>query len=40
MEANKRVAKYKDYAHDMKLKFEAYEKESEKYYQDLLEKFK
>ena len=34
------MAKYREYAHDMKAKFEAYEQESEKYYSDMLEKFK
>ena len=40
MEANKRVQRYKDYAKEMKNKFEQYEVESEKYYSDLLDKFK
>jgi hypothetical protein len=34
------VARYKDYARDLKVKFEAYEVESEKYYADMLDKFK
>lgn len=40
MEANRRVKRYQEYAKDMKVKFEQYEKESEKYYSDMLDKFK
>ena len=40
MEANKRVARYKEYAKDLKAKFELYEVESENYYSDMLDKFK
>lgn len=39
-DANERVERYKNYAATLKLKFEEYEKESEQYYADLLEKFK
>lgn len=34
------MERYKNYAATLKVKFEDYEKESEKYYADLLEKFK
>ena len=39
-ESNKRIKKYADYAREMKDKFADYESQSEKYYSDMLEKFK
>ena len=35
-----RIKKYADYAARMKLKFSDYESQSEKYYSEMLEKFK
>ena len=35
-----RIKKYSDYAHRMKLKFDDYEKQSESYYADMLDRFK
>lgn len=39
-ESNARIKKYSDYAARMKLKFADYEEQSEKYYADMLAKFK
>ena len=39
-ESNKRIKKYADYAREMKDKFTDYEAQSEKYYSEMLEKFK
>ena len=39
-ESNKRIKKYADYAKEMKDKFTDYESQSEKYYSEMLEKFK
>ena len=39
-ESNKKLQKYVDYANDMKIKFKDYEEQSEKYYEDMLDKFK
>jgi len=39
-EANKRIETYKEYAKEMKQKFGDYEDQSEKYYSEMLEKFK
>lgn len=40
LESNKRIARYRDYAQGMKNKFQEYEIQSERYYADMLEKFK
>lgn len=40
VEANKRINRYKQYASNMKVQFEEYEKQSEKYYSEMLERFK
>lgn len=40
MESNKRINKYRDYAQNMKVKFDEYELQSERYYSDMLDKFK
>ena len=39
-ESNVRIKKYADYAARMKIKFADYETQSEKYYSDMLERFK
>lgn len=39
-ESNERIKKYRDYAKEMKQKFGDYEDQSEKYYSEMLEKFK
>ena len=39
-ESNKRIRRYADYAKQMKDKFADYEAQSEKYYSEMLEKFK
>jgi hypothetical protein len=36
----KRINKYRDYAQNMKFKFDEYEKQSERYYSEMLEAFK
>ena len=39
-ESNKRINGYRDYAKNLKTQFEEYETESERYYSDLLDRFK
>lgn len=39
-ESNKRINRYRDYATGLKAQFGSYEAESEKYYSELLDKFK
>ena len=39
-ESEKRINKYRDYADQMKVKFDEYEAQSERYYSDMLDQFK